>query len=318
MLETPVAMFYLLLIFIAFWSAIPGAVAAWVMRENGRSALIGLILGLAGGPLGVFCVLLFLVAVGRAGRAPSKVRNTQRSHYPLPVIGPLHVSTVWMLAGFSIFLCVWVLSGIAYEIHVARQPRETEHIGSRPKATLRVLPADALQTLVATIQSDEQIEAKSVDEATAKTSVHTQNNFAVTAPRSVLPVQTVGSANQPDAIASAETSEPQQIPQTHKETQAAPTPNEMESTPVTPPQASRTRDATVSAVKRQLLQSGHRVHASLSGDSQTATLSLTGATLTRQTGNHLLGDRRLREALKSVGVRIVVIVSGSDSWTYLL
>jgi hypothetical protein len=74
----------------------------------------------------------------------------------------------------------------------------------------------------------------------------------------------------------------------------------------------------VAEVTRDLASKGHRVHAALSGDSQTATLSLTGATLTRAAGNQILGNGRLRGALKAAGVRIVVLVNGEESWTYIL
>jgi hypothetical protein len=71
-------------------------------------------------------------------------------------------------------------------------------------------------------------------------------------------------------------------------------------------------------VTQSLASRGHRVHASVSGDAQTSTLSLSGATLTREAGNQILGNARLRQALKSAGVRIVVMVNGQESWTYML
>jgi hypothetical protein len=71
-------------------------------------------------------------------------------------------------------------------------------------------------------------------------------------------------------------------------------------------------------VTRDLSARGYRVHAALSGDAQTTTLSLSGATLTRGVGNQLLGNGRLRGALKAAGVRIVVMVNGDESWTYIL
>jgi hypothetical protein len=82
--------------------------------------------------------------------------------------------------------------------------------------------------------------------------------------------------------------------------------------------AAQSREAAVSEVTRELLAQGHRVHAALSGDAQTTTLSLSGQSLTREDGNRLLGSRRLRETLKAAGVRIVVMVNGEESWTYIL
>src|SRR4030095_4680515 len=76
-------------------------------------------------------------------------------------------------------------------------------------------------------------------------------------------------------------------------------------TAATPPPAAPARPPgqgraeAVAEVTRDLASRGHRVHAALSGDSRTATLSLTGATLTRAAGNQILGNGRLRGALKA-------------------
>jgi hypothetical protein len=89
-------------------------------------------------------------------------------------------------------------------------------------------------------------------------------------------------------------------------------------TPQPPKAPAPTRADAIAEVTHDLAARGHRVHAALSGDVQSATLSLTGATLTRQDGNQLLGNGRLRGALKSAGVRIVVLMNGEQSWTYML
>jgi hypothetical protein len=92
--------------------------------------------------------------------------------------------------------------------------------------------------------------------------------------------------------------------------------------PLPAPQPSKSsapsRADVVAEVTRDLAARGYRVHASLSGDSQSATLSLTGETLTRDAGNQLLGNGHLRGALKAAGVRIVVLMNGEQSWTYML
>jgi hypothetical protein len=78
------------------------------------------------------------------------------------------------------------------------------------------------------------------------------------------------------------------------------------------------REAAVSEVAHVLSSMGHRVHAALSGEGRSTTLSLSGATLTREAGGQLLGNGRLRESLKAAGVHIVVMVNGQESWTYIL
>jgi hypothetical protein len=63
---------------------------------------------------------------------------------------------------------------------------------------------------------------------------------------------------------------------------------------------------------------GYRVHATLSGAGKATTLSVTGATLTRQAGAQWLSDPRTRQGLKAAGVSIVVLLNGEESWTFML
>ena len=80
----------------------------------------------------------------------------------------------------------------------------------------------------------------------------------------------------------------------------------------------RPRPKTAGELTRPLSMMGHKVHATLSGDGASTTLSISGATLTRQDAVRWLGSAGARRELKSAGVRIVVLVSGSESWTFML
>jgi hypothetical protein len=88
--------------------------------------------------------------------------------------------------------------------------------------------------------------------------------------------------------------------------------------PAPAPTAAPTNQTAVGEAVRLFGSNGHRVHASLSGSGRTTTLSVSGPTLTRGAGNQLLGNNRVRESLKASGVRIVVLVNGPESWTFLL
>lgn len=311
-------MFTLSVIFVLFWWVIPSAVAGWVLREHGRSFALGLLSGVAGGPFGVLGVLIFLTVEGRGGKsAPKGNRSGVPLHYRMPLIGTLHASTVWILAGFTIFLCFWVLSGVSFEIYRAHRAAELMILNAPPQTSTRDLATDAMKTLAENERSAEHAAAGIIREHAATPASPSQNSYASSAVPRSLQAQTVGDPGQPDARVHEEKSEPENS--THEaETPPAPTPNETKSTTPTTSSLTQSRDAAISAIKRQLLSNGHRVHASLSGDSQTATLSLTGPTLTREAGNQVLGNKRMREVLKSAGIRIVVVVSGQGSWTYLL
>lgn len=75
---------------------------------------------------------------------------------------------------------------------------------------------------------------------------------------------------------------------------------------------------SASALVRGLRSKGHRVHAAVSGDAKSTTLSVSGPTLTRDAGVAWLGDPRTRAELKAAGIRVVVVISGAGSWTFML
>ena len=308
-----------LLIF--FWAVVPGLITGWMLRERGRSFIPGLLLGAVCGPMGILGVLTFIyIADRRRARAHGRVRgHAVRVFYDIPVVGRLHVSTVWMLAGVATFLCLWMIGGITYEIYRAElnhgaapeQARQTANESARPKA---LLPTN-------TPSEKRTPETRLPEHSQANTSTQARSallgNFSGQPDQPAAPLPPAGNSATnwqpapppagttvqpaPGAPAAAATPQPN----------APPTPQ-----PSKAPGPSRA-DA-VAEVTRDLASRGHRVHAALSGDSQSATLSLTGATLTREAGNQLLGNGRLRGALKSAGVRIVVVMNGEQSWTYML
>jgi hypothetical protein len=304
-----------LLIF--FWAVVPGLITGWMLRERGRSFLPGLLLGAVCGPLGILGVLTFIYVADRRQARGHGRRRAVRVFYDIPVIGRLHVSTVWMLAGVATFLCLWMVGGITYEVYRAElnpqvtpeQARQTANESTQPKALLPTSTPSEKQT------------------PETRLAEQTQGNTSTQA-RSALLGNFSGEPGQPAAVppppGNSATNWQPATPPAGNATQPAPgAPAAAAVTPqpnMTPtPQPSKapapSRSDAVAEVTRDLASRGHRVHAALSGDSQSATLSLTGATLTRETGNQLLGNGRLRGALKAAGIRIVVLLNGEQSWT---
>ncbi|HEX8687100.1 MAG TPA: hypothetical protein VF654_11380, partial [Pyrinomonadaceae bacterium] len=89
------------LVVIFFWAVVPGLITGWMMRERGRSFWPGLLLGAVCGPLGILGTLAFVyVSDRRRARERRNVRGrAARVFYEIPLVGRLHVSTVWALAG---------------------------------------------------------------------------------------------------------------------------------------------------------------------------------------------------------------------------
>ena len=313
------------LLVILFWAVVPGLITGWMLRERGRRFLPGLILGAFCGPLGIVAALAFIYFSDRR-----RARRHRRGHghavrvfYDIPVVGRLHVSTVWALAGLATFLCLWMVGGITYEFYrnglgAAAQDELRDAAAEVPKARslvegptpeTRRLPESAAN---AQAQGGHPAQGRAAlmgnvpaqNEQTGQSSAEQERTAPVLAP---LPPGEVSPASIP--------------PQSRAAAGVQLSPPTVQGVPGAEPPAkapARPRAEAVAEVTRDLASRGHRVHAALSGDAQTATLSISGATLTRATGNQLLGNARLRSALKAAGVRIVVVVGGGESWTYIL
>lgn len=315
------------LLIIFFWAVMPGLITGWMLGERGRSFLPGLLLGVVCGPLGILGALVFIyVSDRRRARDRQHVRGRAvRVFYEIPLVGRLHVSTVWALAGLATFLCLWMVGGISYEFYRAGlSPNvEPERAGgavsesARPKALVEPASAAGAQP------TDERLGAH----AQANTSAQTRSSLVGNL--SNQPGQSPQAGERADNVSTGW--QPPQVPQagptpTLAQHQAAAAAGPAVSTatsgaaPAAPPARppGQSRAEAVAEVTRDLASRGHRVHAALSGDARTATLSLTGATLTRAAGNQILGNGHLRGALKAAGVRIVVLLNGEESWTYIL
>jgi hypothetical protein len=313
-------MIWALLIF--FWAVVPGLITGWMLRERGRSFLPGLLLGAVCGPLGILGVLTFIyVSDRRRARAHARVRgHAVRVFYEIPVVGRLHVSTVWALAGVATFLCLWMIGGITYEVYRAElgppsTPEQARQMAPESTQATALLPTN-------TPSEKRTPETRLAEQSQSNTSGQARSallgNFSgQTGQPAAGPAPSGNAATnwQPDAPTAGTVAPP--APGAPASA-APPQPANAPPTPQPSKAPAPSRSEAVAEVTRELASRGYRVHAALSGDSQTATLSLTGATLTREAGNQTLGNGRLRGALKAAGVRIVVMMNGEQSWTYML
>ena len=313
------------LIVAACWVVVPGLIAGWLLRESGRSFRSGFALGAVFGPLGVLAALVFVSVADCRGSRTSSRRRGSRTHYDVPLLGRLHASTAWTLAGLATFMCVWVLGGIGYEVFYHR-PRGDE--GQRASA---VAPGAAAPTAAlpgGAQAGGDSSETKTTD-AAVKNDAETQprpSMFGALTSQGTQPGQLSAaaspSATQPVQAASLEGVEltgvaPSPLPTASSHANTAANAGNVAAAPPKAP-AAPSRAAIVSEVTSTLAARGYRAHAAVSGDARTSTLSISCATLTRAAGSQLLGNSRTREALKAAGIRIVVMINGQESWTYML
>jgi cytoskeletal protein RodZ len=311
-----------LLIF--FWAVVPGLITGWMLRERGRSFLPGLLLGALFGPLGILGVLAFIYVADRRrarGRGHGRGRAV-RVFYDIPLVGRLHVSTVWALAGVATFLCLWMIGGITYEAYRAElnsqaTPEQAKQTAAEPAQPNSLLPANT--------PSEQQTPETRLPEQ-AQVNPANQARSALLGNISGQPGEPAAGAQPPGNSATSWQPTPPPAGNAAPPAPGAPAvaaagtpqPTNAQPAPPTPKAPASSRSEAVAEVTRDLASRGHRVHAAVSGDAQTATLSLSGATLTREAGNQILGNGRLRGTLKAAGVRIVVMMNGEQSWTYML
>lgn len=324
-----------LLLFFLFWSFGPALLAMWLFREGGRSRFVGFLAGFFFGLLGVLAALLVVKLAGPPPTPPAPGEPTGgrpvRVFYAVPLIGRLHVSTVWALAGVATFVCAWGSGGAGYELYRAFERGEVfewRERALRAKIVSRSSPAAGDAASQISEQETQSLQAESSQTQPQPSLL----NSLVASPKQSRSESSVGSARemseamlrstapvQPTPILQAAT------PAVRQETVAAQPPASAPSSAATPdapqPAAQPTappHQTVVSEATRLLASNGHRVHASLSGEGKATTLTVSGATLTRATGGQLLGNGRVREALRSSGVRVVVLVNGAESWTFIL
>ncbi|MGB8509741.1 MAG: hypothetical protein WCD76_15255 [Pyrinomonadaceae bacterium] len=313
----------LALIVATFWAIIPGLIAGWMMRETGKSFKWGCALGALGGPAGV---LAALVIVGFSRRHPhAKPSRDSHGYYKVPVIGRLHVSTVWALAGIATFACVWVLGGLTYEFYRGRISPSQAMSASVNANSAQTHPAGVSS---AVNSSSQQAGSTDVAAVAGKPSQADRqpllNEFATQATRTTraLSVNSTQGLPSPDGSSQAVTTQTQHSDEQPASMHVVPrTPSqqgELIETAASPKPTTQAREAIVSQLTQALGARGYRVHAAFSGDAQTSTLSLSCATLTREVGKQLLGDSRTRAAMRASGIRIVVMINGQESWTYML
>jgi hypothetical protein len=312
-------MLLIILLILIFWVVVPGLLTGWMLRELGHNFLWGLLLGVLFGPAGPFAALILISVIGRRlprGRAHEAARGF-RTFYVVPFVGRLHVTTAWSLAGVVIFFCAWMIGGLGYEFYAARyhQPgpgagplAKLEANQQSPPAPGNVAPNQLRENQKPAGPAQGNHSAQPSGPLLSGLAAQTGQAAQVSGSGESAPAQ----GSQTPAAASSAGLGGGASPASNA---AAPPAASSPAAPPTPARpAAHAREAAISEVVSGL--GGHRVHVAVSGDAQTATLSISGPTLTRQAGNQLVG--RSRQSLKAAGIRIVVMNNGPESWTYIL
>lgn len=317
------------LIVAACWVVVPGLITGWLLRESGRSFWWGFVLGAVCGAVGVLAAVVFVSVADRKGGARAR-RRPARAHYDVPLLGRLHASTAWTLAGLATFMCVWVLGGIGYEVFY-RFPRGDEANLSSGATRGGGDSANAMTDGAARASDGTSVEQRAANNTASRNDAETQGRPAVLGQFNAQPAR----GGQLSARTSPVAAPPSASLEGVELTGVAPLPQPSAlsarataadanatgydaAAPPPPKPATPSRAAIISELTSSLAARGYRAHAAVSGDARTSTLSISCATLSRAAGNQLLGNSRTLEALRASGIRIVVVVNGEESWTYML
>ena len=320
-----------LTIVLLFWVLIPGVVAGWVMRSFGRNFRQGFLLGAAFGPFGLVAATVSVlsrrggVAVGRLARGNSRTPpRPARPFFHLPVIGPVHPSTGWTLAGLTTFLSFWALGGLAFETYRTPAGPQEEDGTASTRARANISPSGGPNGPAANAPAPKALQTDSGLAADGRRRAESAQEPLMGglaphyAPRVPSAANTSSGAPAEPEVPAAATAETFTLEPRTFQQQSQTEPRRPETSDAPPARSGPSRDAVVAELTNALNSRGFRVHATLSGDAQTRTLTLSSASLNRGAGNQLLGNRRMREELKAAGVRVVVMINGQESWSYIL
>ncbi len=334
----PLSNFAIGTLLLSCWALVPGLIAGLLLREYGRWFWRGFALGAVCGPIGVVLACALLAADNfRRRRHPIRERTPRAPYYQVPLFGRLHFSTVWSFAGLAVFLCAWTLGviGYAYVFDAAKNATATRQINLLPRANSGKAADNAVTLGSSPLPDPGNTFAEAIGPDDHNTRLH-DRLAAFPAPNA--PTRAPLREPFPDAgnasvslynAGRTPSSRPENDTSVANQSRAPGASSAPMASPTVPPSA--TTEATTVAksttvrtsnVLSEVMQSfatrGHRVHATLSGEGKAATLAVSCSTLTRTAGDGWLGSSATRQSLRASGVRVVVMLNGRDSWTYIL
>lgn len=202
--------------------------------------------------------------------------------------------------------------------------------GSSPRDETETATQSKPAAPATVVAAEQKVDASSPAQPAAQTSLSTsladKQTASPNAPQASQPIQ---ASTQLAPNAQTQVSAPATVPaDAGARVEAAPASSAFAPTPApvktsttsapTERPAAQEGGANPSGLVRGLRSRGHRVHAAVSGDARSMTLSVSGATLTRDAGVEWLGNTSTRQELKAAGIRVVVINNGQGSWTFML
>jgi hypothetical protein len=317
----------LIVLLAACWSLVPAVVCARRLYKLNGWRGWGAVLGLVFGPLGVAALNVYSTLLYRAviaehlhPRRRSSARHTARGDWQ-----PTPPGFVFSVRGDLLSLaCLWAAAflGVAlFANSTAHQPGGTDISGSRQtqtpaSATPAASNAAPATTGIPVALGSDRGAAQAFDRRTGGPATDEPGHMAVLgATPGGVSGQVEGA--QATTTAATQTASPAQpadgntAPPTNT---PAPTPE-----PSAPPKPTATAAAAGSVeLVRLVLPPGVRAHGTVSGAGSTTTLAITCADCSYEQANERLRAASVRANLKAAGIRVVVVVSRQDSWTFIL
>jgi hypothetical protein len=304
----------------ACWAVVPAFVCERRVRALGGGRVWGAALGVVFGPLGVAAVNVYGTLLYRAliaAHLPRRAPHAPPEHRAWQPAPPRFVFSA--RADLLALACLWAaafLAGALYNSGPAEQTAAT-NAGRAPRRTQATAPAAAPTA-----------DTPTAPLSTERNPPQTFERPAGNAPSAAEPgrLSVLGAAaataagspeNAPVADATAQTTA------TVQPVGVGPTPTVNAATPTPEPTASvkpaaSAGGASAPELVRLVLPPGLKAHGTISGAGSTTTLAITCADCAYEQAGERLHAAGVRAALKAAGIRVVVVVSRQDSWTFIL
>ncbi|HEV2802592.1 MAG TPA: hypothetical protein VGW12_19120 [Pyrinomonadaceae bacterium] len=305
-----------LLLIAACWAVAPAIICERMLRALDFGRGRGLIIGCMLGPLGVAAVNIY---VSLQCLSPNHARRGTRPQPPLAARLREPDRKFSMGGDLLAFVCLWAVILLSSTLLPFDKSRQATH----PPNSISQTSLAPMQEVAATVSQVATTAATpSVESLSSQPFKRTpQQDQAISESQKLTLLSEARPVTPPSASSSETNAAPGSTPspaQPDSNTSAQPTgTGAAGSVGAVVPQA-KPSGMSAGELMRLVVPSNFKAHGTVSGGGRTTTLTIVCAECTYELATGRLRNAGTRATIKAAGVRVVVLMNGQDSWTFML
>ena len=304
----------------ACWAIAPALICERRLRTLAAGRGWGLVIGGLLGPLGVAVVNIYiseqcvalLTSSTHAQRHPRLASHLRNGELRLSMRGDiLALACLWaaVLLGSILF----ALDNVSSDAQVATRKAGHTQLSSIPA---QKGSSEALQVSTPTVTSAEDLSLQTLNRAARATTPGGTMSSELTRSNENSPATPLPTAGSESTAITLPATQPTQSNSSVSAPSAGTGATGVALGP--PVNSTVTAAASTTELMRLVVPSNFKAHGTISGAGSATTLTIACADCTYALGAERLSSASTRATLKTAGVRVVVLINGQDSWTFML